>query len=54
MEVIIACFAMAIEEEKQCKKETKSKESSWDSWKQRGIIGAACIDWRNSMAITGV
>ncbi|KAK9094823.1 hypothetical protein Scep_026292 [Stephania cephalantha] len=53
MEVIVACSAMAIEEEKQCKKETKSKESSWDSWKQRGIIGAAALTGGTLMAITG-
>ncbi|KAK9104434.1 hypothetical protein Scep_021278 [Stephania cephalantha] len=44
MEVIVACYsAMAIEEEKQCKKEIKSKESLWDSWKQRGIIGVLAL-----------
>ncbi|KAK9136261.1 hypothetical protein Syun_015591 [Stephania yunnanensis] len=53
MEVIVACSAMAIEEEKECKKETKSKESSWDSWKQRGIIGAAALTGGTLMAITG-
>ncbi|KAK9098065.1 hypothetical protein Syun_025110 [Stephania yunnanensis] len=53
MEVIGACSAMAIEEEKECKKETKSKEISWDSWKQRGIIGVAALTGGTLMAITG-
>ncbi|KAK9108950.1 hypothetical protein Sjap_017010 [Stephania japonica] len=53
MEVIVACSAMAIEEEKECKKENKSKESSWASWKQGGIIGAAALTGGTLMAITG-
>ncbi|KAK9100917.1 hypothetical protein Scep_024347 [Stephania cephalantha] len=45
---------MAIEEEKQCKKETKSKESSWDELETKRYHWCLlCIDWRNSMAITG-
>lgn len=50
---MVACSAMAVVKEEEHKEEIKSKESSWSSWKQGGIIGAAALTGGTLMAITG-
>jgi hypothetical protein len=54
MEIMVAFSLMASEKEKVAEEEkSETPESSWDTWKRGGIIGAAALTGGAVMAITG-
>lgn len=54
MEIMVAFSLMASEKEEVAEEEkSETPESSWDTWKRGGIIGAAALTGGAVMAITG-